>query len=218
MSNLDTPTDLPWYKSHVIVGALVSAIFKLLATIGVATDFSEEETGAIVTLAMLLISLLGDYVAGRARLVQRTAPPIRFGSGYPRARSPLIASLVAGALAMLLLSGCAGLGGLPPSPASAADQTILDEQAGLGVEAGYRAFLTVTETAADVGAISGTRAAQVLAYDDCIFAGVTAVRDAYDAGNAESYREAAIEARRLIGLGVTLLTGGEAALCEGDAQ
>lgn len=129
MTNIDQPTELRWYQSRVLVGALISALFKALAAIGVATDFSEEETGAIVTIIMIGISFLGDYIAGRARMTQTSAPPIRFGSGYPPARSPMLAGLIAGALALFLLSGCAGLGNIPPSPASAADQTVLDEQA-----------------------------------------------------------------------------------------
>lgn len=68
----------------------------------------------------------------------------------------------------------------------------------------------------DVGAIRGERASRVLSYDDCIFAAVSAVRRAYDVGNADSYGAAAADARRLIGLGITVLTGGDAALCEGE--
>lgn len=115
MTSFDTPAELPWYKSRVIVGALVSAIFKLLATIGVATDFSEEESGAIVTALMVGISFLGDYIATRARLTQKTAPPIRLRNGNPEARSPWLVGLLAGVL--LLLSGCSlvPLIGLGPS-------------------------------------------------------------------------------------------------------
>lgn len=73
---MDTPETLPWYQSRVLIGALLSAILKLVAAFGVTVQVTDEQTQAIVTVLALLGSLVGDYMAARARVTQVTAPPI----------------------------------------------------------------------------------------------------------------------------------------------
>lgn len=71
-----TPDHLPWYQSRVMIGALVSAILKLVAAVGVTVQVTDEQTQAIVTVLVLLGSLVGDYVAAKARVTQTAAPPL----------------------------------------------------------------------------------------------------------------------------------------------
>jgi hypothetical protein len=70
----DVPLALPWWKSRVIVGALVSAVTKVLALSGVTTEIAPE--AAWIDLVLILASLAGDFIAIRARVVQVSAPPI----------------------------------------------------------------------------------------------------------------------------------------------
>ena len=75
---MDTPapTDMPWYRSRVMIGALLSAVLKLVAALGVTVEVTDEQTQAIVTVLVLLGSLVGDYIAAKARVVQTSAPPL----------------------------------------------------------------------------------------------------------------------------------------------
>lgn len=73
---LNAPATLPWYKSHVIVGALVSAVLKILYLTGIAGELAPEAEAEWVDIAVLLASFIGDAVAARARVVQEAAPPI----------------------------------------------------------------------------------------------------------------------------------------------
>lgn len=70
------PETLPWYQSRVMIGALLSAVLKLVAALGVTVQVTDEQTQAIVTVLVLLGSLVGDYIAAKARVVQTTAPPL----------------------------------------------------------------------------------------------------------------------------------------------
>lgn len=72
----DVPLALPWWKSRVIVGALVSAVTKVLALSGVTTEIAPEDEAAWIDLVLILASLAGDFIAIRARVVQVSAPPI----------------------------------------------------------------------------------------------------------------------------------------------
>lgn len=89
-------------------------------------------------------------------------------------------------------------GGLPNAPGELADATLLDEQAALSVELAYQAAGTAVRTAVDAGVLHGEAADKVAALDRQAYRAVRAVRDAYDAGNADSYAQAAIIARRHI--------------------
>jgi len=89
-------------------------------------------------------------------------------------------------------------GSLPNAPGDLADATLLDEQAALSVELAYQAAGAAVKTAVDAGVLHGDAADQVAALDRQAYRAVRAVRDAYDAGNADSYAEAAIIARKHI--------------------
>lgn len=104
------------------------------------------------------------------------------------------------ALACLAMSACsfATSADIPSSPSAAANQTVLDEQTALAVELSYQAAGLAVETAVDAGAITGETATKVAALDRKAYAAVRAVRSAYDAGNAESYAQAADIARSRI--------------------
>lgn len=71
-----TPETLPWYKSRVIVGALVSAVLKILYLTGWVGELADADAAQWVDVAVLLASFIGDAVAARARVVQEAAPPI----------------------------------------------------------------------------------------------------------------------------------------------
>lgn len=70
------PETLPWWKSRVIIGALVSALFKLLFALGLSDEIADDELSAFVEVALLLASFVGDFIAARARVVQKVAPQI----------------------------------------------------------------------------------------------------------------------------------------------
>lgn len=106
-------------------------------------------------------------------------------------------------LLLCALSACitpgGGISSLPASPAAAADQTVLDEQAMLAVELAYKAARTAAELAVDSGVLKGEAAARVAELDNTAFRAVALVRAAYGAGNAASYGAALTEARAAVG-------------------
>lgn len=75
----EPPATLPWWKSRVIVGALVSAICKLLFALGAVAAVAPDEEAAIADALLLVISIVGDAVVVQARLSQKFAPPITAG-------------------------------------------------------------------------------------------------------------------------------------------
>lgn len=74
------PASLPWYKSRVLVGAAISAIFKLIFAVLVLfdarPDIGDDELAPIIDALVLLVSFAGDAIAARARVVQKHAPPV----------------------------------------------------------------------------------------------------------------------------------------------
>lgn len=118
---------------------------------------------------------------------------------------------LAAAALSLSLTGCAGLGTLasvPTSPGQVADQTVLDEQAALGVELAYKAFRTALEVAVDAGLLRGQRAAQAATLDNRAYEAVQAARAAYRSGNAASYAQAVTNARAAIDAALAAVKGG----------
>lgn len=73
---LNAPDSMPWYKSRVIVGALVSAVLKALYLTGWVGELADGDAEQWVDVAVLLASFIGDAVAARARVVQEAAPKI----------------------------------------------------------------------------------------------------------------------------------------------
>jgi hypothetical protein len=111
------------------------------------------------------------------------------------------------ALLCLGLAACGPLNSLPPAPAALADKTLLDEQSALSVELAYQAEALTLRTALRSGLLTGDAATRAAALDNRAYAAVTAVRAAYDAGNASGYAEALLNARQAIAATLTLLKG-----------
>jgi hypothetical protein len=112
------------------------------------------------------------------------------------------ASIVA--MACLTLPACSTLSQIPPSPASAAQTTVLDEQAALGVEMAYQAAALSLRTGLRAGLIKGDTATKARAADAKAYTAVLAVRAAYDAANATDYGEALARARESVGALIAL--------------
>lgn len=70
------PQTLPWYRSQVIVAALISIITKLLVGFGVIGDIAPEVNEEIAATVVLVIGGLADLWAMRARITQKAAPAI----------------------------------------------------------------------------------------------------------------------------------------------
>lgn len=110
------------------------------------------------------------------------------------------------AITSLMLAGCAVAtppGGIPPEPVSilpapstVADRTVLDEQGLRGLELGYKLARLAGEALVDAGLIRGETAATIARVDSRVFAALGVARSAYDAGNADSYGAALIEAQK----------------------
>jgi len=119
--------------------------------------------------------------------------------------------LLASALvATTLASACNGISDIASSPRNAAEQTVLDEKAAIAVEAAWATAGTLIETGVDAGLIKGETARRVNDLDAKAERAVKAARSAYDAGNADDYNEAVIEAISIINE-ITALVNGETA-------
>lgn len=70
------PQTLPWYRSQVIVAAIISIVSKLLVGFGVIGEFTPEAETELAATIVLVIGGLADLWAMRARLVQKAAPTI----------------------------------------------------------------------------------------------------------------------------------------------
>lgn len=88
--------------------------------------------------------------------------------------------------------------GLPSAPVAVCDRSTMDEQAGTAVELGYKLFRTGVELAVDLGTIKGQRATYFANLDNQLFAGTTAVQQAYATCNAASYKAALAHANNLL--------------------
>ena len=113
---------------------------------------------------------------------------------------------------LILSAGLAACGPLsPPSnilpPSVFAERTVLDEQAALGVELAYQAQALSVRTALRSGLLTGANAAKAAAIDAKAYAALKLVRSAYDAGNAQDYVSALLEARNLVTQSINLLKG-----------
>lgn len=114
------------------------------------------------------------------------------------------------ALSALSLCSCntlSALSQLPASPAAVCDRTLLDEQAGTGVELGYKAWRVGMELAVDSGKLHGAAATKIAAIDNQLFAGTVAVQTAYKACNAASYKQAISSAQATLVAATKALKG-----------
>lgn len=67
---------MPWYKSKIIWGAIISMTGKLLVATGLVTEFAPEDSTMIADTVVLIISGIGDLMAFGARVAQKRAPEI----------------------------------------------------------------------------------------------------------------------------------------------
>lgn len=115
----------------------------------------------------------------------------------------LVKIALLGTLAMSV-AGCGTMRAIPPSPASAAQTTVLDEQGALGVELAYQAAALSLRTGLRAGLIKGEAATKARAADAKAYGAVLAARAAYDTANARDYGQALIHARTTIGAVIAL--------------
>lgn len=67
---------LPWYKSKIIVGAVISIASKVLVLTGILDQFTPEDSETLTNTLVLIGGGIGDLMAFGARLTQKTAPTI----------------------------------------------------------------------------------------------------------------------------------------------
>lgn len=70
------PRTMPWWRSRVIVGSLVSASAVVLARSGLTHDIAPDDLAAWTDLVLTILSLLGAGLAVHSRIDQDTAPRI----------------------------------------------------------------------------------------------------------------------------------------------
>lgn len=74
---IDTsPATLPWYKSKVIIGALVAIFATLAQRFGIAS-LAPDDQADLIDLILTLVGAAGGGTALIARVTQRYAPAIR---------------------------------------------------------------------------------------------------------------------------------------------
>ena len=70
------PSTLPWYRSQIVVAALVSILTKLLVGFGVIGEIAPEVNEELASTLVLVIGGIADLVAIRSRVTQKAAPSI----------------------------------------------------------------------------------------------------------------------------------------------
>jgi hypothetical protein len=70
------PTTLPWYRSQVIVAAIISVITKLLVGFGIIDDIAPAVIEEMASTIVLITGGLADLWVVRARITQKAAPSI----------------------------------------------------------------------------------------------------------------------------------------------
>jgi hypothetical protein len=189
------PETLPWYRSHVIVGSVLAVIVQIANIFGLVDVVSADVQAEIVdNIVNGLTALFGLY-AMWGRVTQKYAPPITVGKAS-NARVPMMffaAPLLA--LSLVALPGCATL---QQGPRAAADQTMLDEQVSIAVEASYQAAAQILLAQVKAGKLTGVELEKAEAYEAKAFAAVLAMRAAYDAGNSADFNAALSNALRAV--------------------
>jgi hypothetical protein len=67
---------MPWYRSQIIVGALISVLSKVLVATGAVAEIAPDDEQQLASLVVLVLGGLGDIWAMRARVIQTRAPAI----------------------------------------------------------------------------------------------------------------------------------------------
>jgi hypothetical protein len=71
------PNAIPWYKSRIIIGIVISLVCKALVVSGVAKAGIDSDTQAqLLNLVLMLIGGGGDLFALAKRITQQSAPAI----------------------------------------------------------------------------------------------------------------------------------------------
>ena len=183
--NAYSPATMPWWKSRVIVGALVSIVMKLLVVSGLTGDFTADESQQLVDLALILIGAIGDVVVIASRVRQRHAPAIT-ASAPPKG----ILSIFLACALLFPLASCSHLdpSGAPRAPVDVSEGTKIDEQAALTITLAYTGAARAAALAIETGLVDDpTTVARVGEIDRRAYAAVQATEAAYRAGNAASY-------------------------------
>lgn len=68
------PDNMPWYKSRIVIGAVISVLMKLLVLTGILdTAFNEE---AVTDAVLLVIGGIADLWIMKERFTQKAAPTL----------------------------------------------------------------------------------------------------------------------------------------------
>lgn len=70
----DVPETIPWYKSTIIMSALLSALTKILVLSGIINAVSPEDINALSNVIVLIIGGVGDAFVIQQRIVQQASP------------------------------------------------------------------------------------------------------------------------------------------------
>lgn len=71
-----SPESLPWYRSKIIVGSIVSILATVAGATGIVGQISAADQQTIVDAIVTGVGLVGSLAALVARLTQKHAPPI----------------------------------------------------------------------------------------------------------------------------------------------
>lgn len=150
------PSQLPWWKSKVIIGAAISIVCKLLVMFGLVGEIAPGDQQQLADVLVLVLGGIGDLVAIGARLKQKHAPPIVAGSvsGSSAAAGFALGLVMFGGL----LTGCAGMVVRPPvEVGQVADKVVVESARGLILaNLAYRTAGTAAAIGMEQGLITGT--------------------------------------------------------------
>ena len=201
---MSPPETMPWWRSRIIIGALVSILMKVLVVSGFTADVSPADSQQIVDLVLILIGATGDLVAIGARVRQKFVPAITAGGegsgGSGSGGGKVLAMLLLCAIVVPIAGCSAGLHAFgATSPAALSDRTKVDEQAALTITLAYTGAARAAAIAIETGFVSDPATVRRIGHlDQVAYAAVKATNGAYRAGNAADYQTALGEARTAV--------------------
>lgn len=187
----NTPNAMPWYRSTIIMAALVSIITKVLVMTGIVSEFAPEAEAELVNALVLLAGGIGDLVAIKSRINQKAAPEITASKGQAlKMNANLLPILLALVISTPMLASCSTIeaaSGLP-SPSSLADRTTIDESAATLVTLAYTATAKAAALSIEAKAVRDPATIRKIGeLDTKAFAAVKAVEAAYRTANSDDY-------------------------------
>ena len=189
------PDEMPWWRSKIIVSAIVSLILKALVISGLSGDIAPDDQTQIIDLLMLVISGVADLVAIGSRVGQKHAPSITAGPTSGHSLMPVMMAFLL-VPAFLSVSACASF---PTSgPGAVADKTLMDEKIGGTVTLAYTAASLAGATAISTGTLPPAVVKRIAAADQKAFDIIMSIRKAYEAGNSLEYITAADKGRQAV--------------------